>query len=289
MPTTSINGKGAPNQTASWSAWSTVHCPIEIPSCASRPASNGNHPIYINLAQVYAGGHGASTNVRAQIAGYTSPYWNVPSSDGGHLGPNVGIGYWLHDTVGGHYSTLTLRDWSGGLYFGWDSGSSLTTTDGHTNWGGTLCGNITYLTAPTGVRSARVTSISSTSARIAWTAPADIGGTRITKYVIYWKAVNGGALHTISVSGSTLSTTIAGLTPGVAYSFYVGASNYVTDHYGYSSPFSNTASFTTQAGGGKVRVNGGWANGVGRIRENGVWVPLTGKIRQSSAWVDLGE
>jgi glucose/arabinose dehydrogenase len=78
---------------------------------------------------------------------------------------------------------------------------------------GTIGGDTQPPTAPSNVQASNVTS---TSATLSWTASTDNFG--VTAYDIY----NTGQLMK-TVSGSTLSTTLTGLTPNTNYGFYVNA------------------------------------------------------------------
>lgn len=89
-------------------------------------------------------------------------------------------------------------------------------------------------TAPTNLTATNPTS---NTVSLNWTAATDNIG--VTSYNIY----ANGALKT-SVSGTTLSTTVTGLAPLTAYTFYVIAK----DAAGNSSPQSNDAAATTLDG-----------------------------------------
>lgn len=77
--------------------------------------------------------------------------------------------------------------------------------------------------APTGV----VASEGNSSASVAWTAPANNGGSAITSYTI--SAVSGGRATglTATVSGTATGAVVSGLSNGVVYTFTVHATNSV--------------------------------------------------------------
>jgi uncharacterized repeat protein (TIGR02543 family) len=97
--------------------------------------------------------------------------------------------------------------------------------------------------APTGVTA---TPIDSTSATISWTAPANNGGTAITKYV----ATAGAGKSCESLSATTC--VINGLVTGTPYTFTVIASNVIGDGAAStpSSPLTLGAPSSGNTGGG---------------------------------------
>jgi len=62
-----------------------------------------------------------------------------------------------------------------------------------------------------------------------WDAPATNGGARITNYEVRWArgAQQPDAANLLEVPGDQLSTRVAGLVPGVSYTFFVKAVNSV--------------------------------------------------------------
>ncbi|MFD3273684.1 lytic polysaccharide monooxygenase [Paenibacillus dendritiformis] len=101
------------------------------------------------------------------------------------------------------------------------------------NFSGTNPGDTEPPTAPTGLA---VTGTTATSVSFSWNASTDNVG--VTGYRIY----NGSSLAA-SVSGSTLSYTVSGLTSNTSYTFSVRA----VDAAGNVSASSNTVSATTPA------------------------------------------
>jgi hypothetical protein len=92
-------------------------------------------------------------------------------------------------------------------------------------------------TAPGAPTIGTATKLSSTSARIAFTAPASNGGAAISTYTVSSTPGN------IVASAGTSPITITGLTPATAYTFTVKATNYV----GESIASQPTVSITTDA------------------------------------------
>ncbi len=92
-------------------------------------------------------------------------------------------------------------------------------------------------TAPGAPTIGTATKLSSTSARIAFTAPASNGGASISTYTVSSTPGN------IVASAGTSPITITGLTPATAYTFTVKATNYV----GESIASQPTVSITTDA------------------------------------------
>ena len=108
--------------------------------------------------------------------------------------------------------------------------------------------------APTGVTA---TPIDSTSATISWTAPANNGGTAITKYV----ATAGAGKSCESLSATTC--VIDGLVAGTPYTFTVIASNAIGNSASSapSSPLTLSAPSSGNTGGGSSGGSSGGSGG----------------------------
>jgi hypothetical protein len=104
--------------------------------------------------------------------------------------------------------------------------------------GGGVPGDDEAPSAPSGLTA---TDVTDTSVKLSWTAATD--NTGVTKYDIY----RNGALLA-SVSGSTLTHTVAGLSPNTTYRFTVKAG----DGGGNVSPASNEATATTEPSPGAL-------------------------------------
>ncbi len=114
-------------------------------------------------------------------------------------------------------------------------GSSHTVTGTLTGKTGTatLTVNPRVAGAPTGVSA----TPGDTQATVSWTAPADDGGSPITKYTVTSSPDNKVA---VTPDGSTLTATVTGLTNGTAYTFTVVATNVAGD----SSPSTGSSLVT---------------------------------------------
>jgi len=95
--------------------------------------------------------------------------------------------------------------------------------------------------APTAVVAVR----GSTQASLSWTAPAADGGSAITGWTVQVR-VGATVVRTDTITGSTPSTTITGLTNGTAYNFRVAAVN--AHGTGAVSASSNTVTPATTPG-----------------------------------------
>lgn len=131
-------------------------------------------------------------------------------------------------------SLASKRDTATGSFSSY-TGNGTSTTVGTTYNPGNLYFQILYYYLPTAPGTPTVTSKTSTSATISWTAPSNDGGTAVTAYKIQystdntnWTTWNEG---TYSTTPST-SATITGLTPGQTYYFRVSAKNAVVPGYG---------------------------------------------------------
>lgn len=167
----------------------------------------------------------------------------------------------------GNTSICARRDTNTGSFSGYSGGTTSTTVSATYN-----PGNLNFIlryyylpNAPTGVT---VTSKTSTSATISWTASSDPGGVAAStlRYKVKWTNASGGSdnFALIESAAGATSATISGLTPGETYQFYVAAMNTIIPTTGnsyssddgtvyvdtYSSgPWSTASAATTLPGG----------------------------------------
>ena len=107
-------------------------------------------------------------------------------------------------------------------------------------------------------------TVSGTTATIPYTLGYN-GGSTITKITAV--SVPGGFTGTVTASPPSAAISVAGLTPGTTYSFYVYATNAIGDGTGANSNSITTASslsveYLIIAGGGAGSFGGGGAGGL---------------------------
>ncbi|MDQ1684890.1 MAG: hypothetical protein QOC82_1627 [Frankiaceae bacterium] len=164
---------------------------------------------------------GAPTNVTATRGNASATVsWTAPASTGGSAitSYTVRSSSGTAVTVDGNTLSTTVT--------GLTNGTSYTFTVTAANAAGTGPASapsnaVTPATVPGAPTGASATA-GDASATVSWTAPASNGGAAVTSYTVL--ASNG---TTTTVSGTTLSATVTGLTNGTAYTFTVSATNSV--------------------------------------------------------------
>ena len=164
---------------------------------------------------------GAPTDVSGVVgARQVTVYWTVPTSNGG----SSITGYVVNSLFGGFSSTVgrtatsaTITGLTGGVSYRFTvtavnaAGNSSASSASSAVTPYTVPGTPTDVMALAGDR----------RAIISWTAPTDNGGSTITGYTV--TSVFGG--YSATVSSSETSATITNMTPEVAYTFRVVATN----------------------------------------------------------------
>jgi hypothetical protein len=183
---------------------------------------------------------GAPTGVTATAGNASATVkWTVPASNGG----SAITSYTVTSSGGG--TTSAGASATSVVVNGLTNGTSYTFTVTATNSVGTSPAStpsnavtpVAAPDAPTGVTAVAHNA----SAAVSWSAPASSGGSPITSYTV---RSNAGQL--VTVDGSTLSTTVTGLTNGSSYTFTVTASN--AAGAGPASAPSNTVTPATTPG-----------------------------------------
>ena len=171
------------------------------------------------VASAPATAPGAPTSVTATAGnGSATVGWTAPVSNGG----SAITGYTVTASNGTTVSAGAAA--TSAVVSGLTNGTSYTFTVTATNAVGTSPASApSNAVTPAAVPGAP-TGVSATpgnaSATVSWTAPASNGGSAITSYTV--RSNTGQA---VTVGGSTLSTTVTGLTNGTSYTFAVTATN----------------------------------------------------------------
>ena len=208
-------------------------------------------PIRIRDMQIYFRTSAGNIFYKLANAQNTADVW-TSATFAANSGTNITTA--INRTV--NYAAFTTTT----LYFGFRTQDTLTTrivrgNVGSTMWldgttaPGPIRADIWWETVPSAPGTPSLSSRTSTSITIAWTAPGDNGGTAINGYrVLYKRAVDSTWISTGKFTGT--SRTISGLTANTSYNFMVAATNAASDSHNsdYSSNTahtgSNSATFT---------------------------------------------
>jgi len=227
MPEIKIAGPGG----TSWSASGGIYMD-GVPLPTGRAMANGSQACLITEVYGYVSGRGGTRTGRLQLGSAASENFNVGAASSGQPTGWYGTNEWLvqgGSTRWGYYFT-------NGVYFGKEAFGPTTVTDGSTNWSGfALGGHFRYAEAPSAPQSLTAVAHPTTSGavNINFTNPASDGGAGLVDFRIYMN----GAYKATTYQGAN---TITGLTPGTSYSFYIRATNRVTQLAGTESVASST-------------------------------------------------
>jgi len=227
MPEIKIAGPGG----TSWSASGGIYMD-GVPLPTGRAMANGSQACLITEVYGYVSGRGGTRTGRLQLGSAASGNFNVGAASSGQPTGWYGTNEWLvqgGSTRWGYYFT-------NGVYFGKEAFGPTTVTDGSTNWSGfALGGHFRYAEAPSAPQSLTAVAHPTTSGavNINFTNPASDGGAGLVDFRIYMN----GAYKATTYQGAN---TITGLTPGTSYSFYIRATNRVTQLANTESVASST-------------------------------------------------
>jgi hypothetical protein len=173
-------------------------------------------------------------------------------------------------------SLAAKRDTATGSFSSY-TGNATSATVGTTYNPGNLQFGLRYTYLPNAPAAPTITSKTSNSVTISWSAPSDPGGYAATtlRYKVKWTNASGGSLIAVEETAvNATSATITGLTPGETYQFYVAAMNDVvpTGIGSYISSDSsvyidNTSSGPYSPASTATQLNGGRYDGT-------AWKPL---------------
>lgn len=148
-------------------------------------------------------------------------------------------------------SLASKRDNATGSFSSY-SGNGTSGTVATTYNPGNLYFQILYYYLPSAPGTPTVTSYTSSTATISWTAPSNDGGTAVSGYKVQYSTdATNWTTYTEGSYSATPSTsiTITGLTPGQTYYFRVAAKNAVIPGYGTASIGNGTSIVADTAGG----------------------------------------
>jgi hypothetical protein len=234
----------------------------------------------INTIQMDLGGTGtgtmgiwASAGVRFDTAtttlnGVTATVSSAQTSETVTIDAVIASGVTYYAGAHGSTSLCAERDNATGSFSSYSGSSTTSTTVSTTYNPGNLAFVLKYYYLPNAPTAVTVTSKTSTSATISWTASSDPGGyaTNTLRYKIKWTNASGGLndYALIESAANASSATITGLVPGETYQFQVAAMNGIIPATGssysslddsvyideYSSGPWSTASTASQLPGG---------------------------------------
>ena len=215
------------------------------------------------------GSYGLNGTGSTTFAGYPA------GGSGGSYGGGGGGGKPMAD----YSSSVGGNGTNGAVRIIWSGSSTTTRAFPSTNTGD-------YYDLPSAPTIGTATVLSSTSARVSFTAPSNTGGLPITGYTV---TSNPGG---ITATGSSSPITVSGLTTGTSYTFKVSATNSVGT--GPQSSASNaitpialnaptTIDYVVVAGGGGGGVGTDWDN-----NSNGGGGGAGGYLTQTNVSVSAG-
>lgn len=135
---------------------------------------------------------------------------------------------------------------------------------------------------PTAPGRPTASNITSTSARLGWSAPSNNGGSSVRDYQMQRFVGKSAAGTPQATTTHTGAVTVSGLTPGKNYTFRVRARN--INGYG---PWS-TARTIVMKNITWVKVSGVWRQAVPYVKHNGKWKEATAMVKHNGKWRATG-
>ena len=187
---------------------------------------------------------GAPTGLMATVSKRSiSLSWTAPTDDGGlaitdyevrYVEGNTAGGEWV--SIGGTQTTHTLTGLDGKTQYTFQVRAVNTAGDSDPSAVATATTDTVVPLAPTSLTA----DPDPTQVALSWTAPADNGGSAITRYEYRYKEGSGNYSAWTTTGGTSTSFTVKGLAKGTQYTFEVRAVNTIGD-----SDASNTVTTTT--------------------------------------------
>ncbi len=239
MGTANYPGGSSPSVSTSYNldATSVYSDSVTIPQ--GRLAANGQGPTLVTGARAFMAGRSASRTAYLKVGASESAGFTIASGSSA-----VATGTRALSVLVANGGALRVEcRANGAYYFGRASvGTTTKPSDGYT-WPGALSGQVDYVEVPSAPLTLSATADpGAASMTLAWTAPANDGGSAVNGYRVEYDDNAGFTSPTVVSLGVVLSTLVTGLTPGLTYYARVAAENAVTDAASTWSTYSSTAS-----------------------------------------------